>query len=57
MNMSNIITLTGIALLLYYCLTKILKFYGIDESTYGYYTFFYLFMALSVIILPNQISS
>ena len=54
LNMTNIITLLGITILVYYSLTRILKFYGIDESTYGYYTLFYLFMITSVIILPNS---
>ncbi len=56
MNMSNIITLLGITLLVYYGLTRILKFYGVDESTYGYYTLFYFFMVISVMILPNNVS-
>jgi hypothetical protein len=54
MNLSNTITLIGISLLLFYSISQILKFYGIGPEVYGYYFIFYIFIIISIIILPNQ---
>jgi len=54
---SKIITVTGISLLFFYCLTKILTFYGVNTNTYGIYISFYLFIILSTLILPNSDST
>ncbi len=48
------ITLLGVSLIFFYSLTQILKFYGIGEEVYGYYMIFYVFMLLSILILPNE---
>ena len=48
------ITLIGITVVFFYCLTKILKFYGVDESTYGVYVLFYILLCLCVLVLPNE---
>jgi hypothetical protein len=53
MAISNI-TLLGVSLIFFYSLIQILKFYGIGEEVYGYYLIFYVFMLLSIIILPNE---
>ena len=53
MTISNI-TLLGISLILFYSLTQILKFYGVGEEVYGYYLIFYVFILLSILILPNE---
>ncbi len=54
MNTSSIITILGISLLLVYGLTKVLDFYGIGINMYGSYLAFYLFLLISVFILPNN---
>lgn len=54
MNTSSIITILGISLLLVYGLIKVLDFYGIGINIYGSYLAFYLFLLISVFILPNN---
>ncbi len=54
MNTSSTITILGISLLLVYGLTKVLDFYGIGINMYGSYLAFYLFLLISVFILPNN---
>lgn len=51
------ITMIGLTIIFFYCLSKILKFYGISESTYGVYILFYIFIALCIVVLPNQVPS
>ena len=53
MAISNI-TLLGVSLIFFYSLTQILKFYGVGEEVYGYYLIFYIFILLSIFILPNE---
>jgi len=50
-NIHHLITILGITVLYLYCATKILDYYGIDESTYGVYVMFYVFLMLNIIIL------
>jgi len=50
----NIITLVGISIIFFYSLTQIFKFYGIGEDVYGVYLLFYIFIILSIVILPNE---
>ena len=46
------ITIIGISLLLLYGIIKILEFYGIGIDVYGSYVAFYIFILISVFILP-----
>ena len=50
----NIITLIGFSIIFFYSLTQILKFYGVGEDVYGVYVLFYIFIVISIIILPND---
>ena len=50
----NVITLLGLSIILFYSITQILKFYGIGEDVYGVYILFYIFIVLTIIILPND---
>ena len=50
----NPITLLGLSIILLYCLTQILKFYGIGEDVYGAYILFYIFIIISSLILPTE---
>jgi hypothetical protein len=54
MSVNSSITTFGIALLLMYGLTKILEFYGVGISSYGSYIAFYIFILISMYILPNN---
>jgi branched-subunit amino acid ABC-type transport system permease component len=47
------ITLIGLSIVLLYSLTQILNFYGIDQSAYGAYMLFYIFIVISILVLPN----
>jgi hypothetical protein len=54
MNLTNIITLIGISTLFFYSIVQILNFYGVGFDVYGYYIIFYIFIIISIVILPNQ---
>jgi hypothetical protein len=51
------ITIIGVAVIFFYCLIQILKFYGIGEEVYGIYIIFYVMLLLSICILPNNYPS
>ena len=48
------VTLIGLGLLLTYIMIQVMNFYGIDQSAYGTYVVFYLFILLSLVVLPNN---
>jgi len=50
----NPITLIGFSIIFFYSLIQILKFYGVNEDVYGIYILFYIFIIISILILPNQ---
>jgi hypothetical protein len=50
----NAITLIGISIIFFYSLTQILKFYGVGEDVYGVYLLFYIFIIVSILVLPND---
>jgi len=43
-----------VVFIIYYCLNQIFSFYGVSASTYDVYYYFYAFLLLSVLILPNE---
>lgn len=57
MSFGNIITILGVSTIFFYSIIQVLKFYGIGEEVYGYYLIFYVFMIISIIILPNSDSN
>jgi hypothetical protein len=50
----NPITIIGISIIFFYSSSQILKFYGVGEDVYGVYFLFYIFMVISILILPNE---
>lgn len=48
------ITLIGLSIVFFYSLTQILIFYGVDESSYGAYILFYIFIIICILVLPND---
>jgi len=50
----NTITLIGISIIFFYSLTQILNFYGVGEDIYGVYILFYIFIIISILVLPND---
>jgi hypothetical protein len=47
------ITIICLTLLFFFCLKKILTFYGVDQSSYATYMLFYMFMCLCLVVLPK----
>jgi hypothetical protein len=53
----NTITLIGLTLIFLYSLIQIFKFYGIGQEIYGIYLMFYIFIIISILVLPNNYPS
>ena len=54
MKLSQIITIIGISILFFYSLVQICNFYGISLSVYAPYMLFYIFIIISMVILPTS---
>jgi len=54
MKTGTTITILGISALILYGIIQLLAFYGANSSQYGIYLTFYLFLLLSVFVLPNK---
>jgi hypothetical protein len=52
--MGNIITTLGLALIIIYGITRILEFNGIGINVYGSYLAFYIFILITMYVLPRQ---
>jgi hypothetical protein len=50
----NPITLIGLSIVFLYSLTQILNFYGVSQDVYGVYVLFYIFIVISILVLPNN---
>jgi hypothetical protein len=50
------VTMIGLTLIFFYSVSKVLKFYGIDESVYGVYMLFYIFLAICILVMPVKSS-
>jgi hypothetical protein len=50
----NAITLIGLSIIFFYSITQILNFYGVGEDVYGVYILFYIFIIISILVLPNN---
>ena len=48
------ITMIGLTIVFFYCMTRILNFYGVNESDYGVYILFYIMLCISSIVLPTE---
>jgi hypothetical protein len=53
MSSGRTILWLGMSLIILYAVTVILNFYGVGPEVYGMYIIFYLFMLLTIFILPN----
>ena len=53
MKFESMIIGIGVGLLVSYCITQILNFYGIGVNIYGSYLGFYAFLLLSTYVLPT----
>lgn len=54
MSAGKIISIIGFSIIFLYIIVQILSFYGIGSESYGTYIGFYLFLLLSIVILPNS---
>jgi hypothetical protein len=54
MSAGKVITLIGFTIIFFYALIQIFNFYGIGANVYCAYLFFYVTIALSILILPNS---
>ena len=50
----NPITLFGLSIIFLYSITQILNFYGVGQDVYGVYILFYIFIIISIMVLPND---
>ena len=50
----NKITLLGLSIIFLYSLIQILKFYGVSPEAYTIYIYFYLFILITIFVLPND---
>ena len=53
MSVGKKINILGFSLIFMYVIIQILTFYGVGSDAYGTYVGFYLFLLLSMIVLPN----
>jgi hypothetical protein len=53
MGTGKIITMIGFTLIFFYIIVQILKFYEIGSDVYGVYLAFYIFLLISVLVLPS----
>lgn len=56
MNSSTTLGIVILFLLMMYILAQILNFYGFNISSYGTYISFYLFLLLTMLVLPQTIN-
>lgn len=57
MNIKNTLTIIGISSIIIYAIIQILTLYNVSFDSYGFYLIFYVFIILSIIILPNNYPS
>ena len=48
------VTSVCLTIVFFYCVTKILSFYGVNQSTYGVYILFYMFILFCILVLPHE---
>jgi hypothetical protein len=53
MTTGEIITFIGVSLIMMFITYQLLNFFDVSISEYGVYLIFYIFLFLSVIILPK----
>ncbi len=50
---SSVISGIGLSFIFFYCISKILNFYGFQMDNYGIYLAFYAFLLLTSFIIPR----
>jgi len=54
MKTSVLLTIIGFSSIMIYIIIQILNFYGVGSNVYGIYLAFFVFILLSLVILPNN---
>jgi len=57
MTMTGRLSFMFFTVIVIYIVLQILNFYGISANVYGTYLVFFMFIVLSIFILPNNIPS
>jgi len=52
--MANILTTILVTFTIYYVTTQILQFYGIGRDVYGVYLIFFIFIAITSVIIKKD---
>jgi hypothetical protein len=52
LSFTNLLSLLGFSMIFTYVITNLLEFYGIGSNVYGTYIGFYLFLLVSMFVLP-----
>ena len=50
----NPITLICLSIIVFYCFSQIMNFYGIKMETYAVYFCFYAFLLICIFIIPKK---
>jgi hypothetical protein len=54
LSTNNLLTLFGFSSVFTYVIVNLLEFYGIGSNVYGSYIGFYLFLLVSIFVLPRD---
>lgn len=54
LSTNNLLTILGFSVIFTYVITNLLEFYGIGADVYGSYVGFYLFLMISMFVLPRD---
>jgi hypothetical protein len=54
LSTNNLLTILGFSTIFTYVITNLLEFYGIGADVYGSYVGFYLFLMISLFVLPRD---
>jgi len=55
MEFKNVLNTLILPVILYYIISVILTFFGVEKSTYLPYVYFYIILFVFVLVLPNNI--
>jgi hypothetical protein len=54
LSFTNLLSIFGFSMIFTYVITNLLEFYGIGANVYGTYIGFYLFLLISIFVLPKD---
>jgi hypothetical protein len=54
LSTKSLLSIVGFSMIFTYVITNLLEFYGIGSNVYGSYVGFYLFLLVSIFVLPLE---